>query len=418
MNRELNWAGNLEYGAARLHHPESIEGLQEIVARARHVKALGTRHSFNNIADTDADLVCLDRLPPVFDLDRERFRVTIDAGARYGRVARALHSHGFALPNLASLPHISVAGACATATHGSGDRNGCLATSVCGLEMVTANGDLARFSREQDADLFDGVVVALGALGVVTTLTLEVIPGFEVRQDVYTDLPVTALETCFDEIMSSAYSVSLFTNWRGDSVGQVWLKSARESDPGPSLFGAVRASDGIHPIVEMSAENCTAQMGVPGPWHERLPHFRMEFTPSCGEELQSEYLVPRTTAVEALRTVREIGDQIAPILLISEIRSIAADHLWLSPFHDRDSIAIHFTWRKNCPAVEALLPKTEEALAPFDARPHWGKLFTMQPNRIRALYPRMDDFRRLMRSMDPDGKFRNAFLDRYIVLPE
>ena len=413
-----NWAGNYIYRAAQFHQPETIEQIQELVLHNNKLKAQGTRHSFNDIADSPGDIISLEHFNKIIALDREQRTVTVEAGVRYGELAGWLHGEGYALHNLASLPHISIAGACATGTHGSGDRHGNLSTAVSALELVTANGDLILLSREKDEERFPGAVVGLGGLGVVTRLTLDISPTFEMRQDVYENLPLSELEAHLDELFSSAYSVSLFTDWQNSTFNQVWLKRhVLDNDPtkvDPQLFGATLAIKNLHPISSLSAENCTEQMGVQGPWYERLPHFRLDFTPSSGEELQSEYLVPRPHAFEALQAVDQLRDSIAPLLQISEIRSIAADDLWMSPSYHRDSIAIHFTWKKDWESVKNLLPRIEEQLAPFDARPHWAKLFTMSPTRVQSLYEKLPEFRQLLRHYDPNGKFRNAFLDQYI----
>jgi xylitol oxidase len=413
-----NWAGNYEYAATALHVPQSVEQIQELVARCDKVKALGTRHSFNTIADTDADMISLQHLNRVVALDRERLTLTVEAGARYGEISDYLHREGFALHNLASLPHISVAGACATATHGSGVANGNLATAVSALEIVTASGELITLSREHDGEQFLGAVIGLGGLGVVTKLTLDIQPTFNMRQNLYENLPLSQLETAFDAIMSSAYSVSLFTDWRDETINQIWLKRRIvDNELGvaqPTVFGATLATRNLHPIGDLSAENCTEQMGVPGAWHERLPHFRMNFTPSSGEELQSEYFVPRDTAYAALRAVNQIRDHIAPHLLISEIRTIAADNLWMSPCYKQDSVAIHFTWKRDWLAVSKVLQLIEDSLEQFNARPHWGKLFTLSPHRLQSRYEKLADFQQLLRHYDPHGKFHNAFLETYI----
>ena len=419
MAKSGNWAGNYTYRATHIHQPETVEQIQELVRRSERVKALGTRHSFSDIADSPGDLISLERFDKITALDRNQQTVTVEAGVRYGQLASWLHRKGYALHNLASLPHISVAGACATATHGSGDRHGNLATVVSAMEMVTGSGDLVKLSHEQNAEEFKGVVVGLGGFGVVTKLTLDISPTFEMRQDVYQNLPLAKLENHFDEITSSAYSVSLFTDWREASFNQVWLKRRVSGDvtlkTEPQLFGATLATSHLHPIATLSADNCTEQMGVGGPWFERLPHFRMDFTPSSGEELQSEYLIPRPHALTALRAVDQLRDRIAPLLQISEIRTIAADDLWMSPCYGQDCIGIHFTWKKVWEAVRNLLPVIEEQLYPFDARPHWAKLFTLSPERLQALYKKLPDFRKLLLHYDPQGKLRNAFLDRYIL---
>ena len=413
-----NWAGNYTYRAARLHQPKTIEQIQEIVSHSSKVKALGSRHSFNDIADSSEDLISLEHFDQVLELNRERRTVTIEGGVRYGQLSDWLHGEGYALHNLASLPHISVAGACATATHGSGDRHGNLATAVSAMEMVTGEGNIVFLSREHDRDRFEGMVVGLGGLGVITKLTLDISPTFNIRQDVYENMPLRQLEEHFDELSSSVYSISFFTDWRNAMINQVWLKRhvpeggalAAESQ----LFGATPALHNLHPIGMLSAENCTEQMGVPGPWHERLPHFRMNFTPSSGEELQSEYMVPRQYALAAFHAIDELREHITPILQISELRTIAADNLWMSPCYQQACVAIHFTWKMDWPAVSQVLPVIEERLAPFRARPHWGKLFTMRPEDLQARYAKLPEFRDLLRHYDPQGKFRNAFLDAYI----
>jgi xylitol oxidase len=397
--------------------PSSLAELQSLVARSSKVRALGSGHSFNDIADTPHTLVSLAEMPPVFEIDTGARTVTVDASLRYAEVGRRLHDRGYALANLASLPHISVAGSIATATHGSGDANANLSAAVSALEMVTADGDLVSLGRDQDA--FRGAVVALGALGVVVNVTLDIVPDFTMRQYVYEGLPFATLDEHFDDIVSSAYSVSLFTSWAGPVVDQVWIKrradQSGESPVDEDWFTARPADGPRHPVPGISAAPCTEQLGVPGPWHERLPHFRPDFTPSSGVELQSEYLVPRRHAVDALHAVDEVRDQVAPVLQISEIRTIAADDLWMSTAYGRDSVGIHFTWVKDMDAVLPVLGVLEKRLAPYDARPHWGKLFTTAPEVLRARYPRLADFHALVREYDPAGKFTNEFLARHLL---
>jgi xylitol oxidase len=410
-----NWAGNYQYSTDKLHPARSVEEVQKLVKQHAKIKVLGTRHCFNGIADSTANLLSLAPMDRVVELDAKARTVTVEAGMRYGHLCPYLHDKGFALHNLASLPHICIAGAIATATHGSGDKNGNLATAVAGLEIVTAAGEVLRLSREKDAKIFAGAVVNLGALGVVTKVTLDVQPTFEVRQDVYQDLPLAQLQDHFEEVLSAGYSVSLFTDWQHKRVNEVWLK--RRIDKGtsqeakPELYGAKRAAKNLHPILDLSAENCTEQMGVPGPWYERLPHFRMGFTPSSGKELQSEYFVPRKNAVEAILAVERLRDEISPHLQISELRTIDADSLWMSTCYQRASLAIHFTWKQDWDSVQKVLPRIEKELAPFKARPHWGKLFTIAPGELQKRYDRLPDFKRLVKEYDPQGKFRNDFLD-------
>ena len=416
--RLKNWAGNLEYSTDRLYAATSLQQIRDYVKKENKLKVLGTRHCFNNIADSKDSLLSLKPMNEVIAIDPVARTVTVAAGITYGQLCPYLDGKGFALHNLASLPHISVAGACTTATHGSGEKNGNLATAVSGLEIVTASGDTLKLSRERDGETFRGAVVGLGALGVITTVTLDIQPTYMMRQYVYENLPLSEVKDHFDAIESSAYSVSLFTDWQKKRINEVWIKSrveeGQEFKATPEFLGAKLATRNLHPISELSAENCTEQMGVPGPWYERLPHFRMGFTPSAGKELQSEYFVPRQHAVEAILAVERLRDQVGPHLLITEIRTIAADKLWMSPCYEQSCVTIHFTWKPDWPAVSKLLPVIQKELAPFDARPHWGKLFTTSPTTLKAIYKKMPDFIELSTKYDPHGKFRNEFLNRNI----
>ena len=405
-----NWAGNLTYGASALMVPTSVAELQDVVASARRIRPLGSRHSFNRIADTDAVQVSVAALPDPFSINGST--VTVGAGARYGEVVERLDKAGLALHNLASLPHISIAGAIATGTHGSGDGNGSLATAVAGIQIVSAVGELSNV-RRGDPD-FDARVVSLGLLGVVTQVTLDVEPTYEMRQHVYENLSWSAIGEHFDEITSCAYSVSMFTNWSDIGASSVWLKSRVGEPVRAGLYDATPATSGAHPLPALSAEFTTGQLGRPGPWWDRLPHFRLGFTPSNGEELQTEYLVPRTHTRDAIEAVRALAPQVQPLLLVSEIRTIAADTLWLSPSHDADCVALHFTWRQDIPGVAALLPALDDALAPFAARPHWGKLFETTSDRLHAAYPKLDQFRELANRSDPTGKFANELTQRWL----
>ncbi len=405
---EKNWAGNYTYKAEKLHRPTTIEQVQEIVAKASSVHVLGSRHSFNDIADSP-ELISLENLPADVHIDQKAQTVSLSGGVKYGNLAKILNAEGVALHNLASLPHISVAGATATATHGSGITNGNLATAVAGLELVTSTGEILRTSRG-DPD-FDGLVVGLGALGAVTRSTLDVQPTYEVKQRVFEGLSWKALYDHFDEITSCGYSVSVFTRW-GKTNEMVWVKS-RMDEPDRiegELFGAVAATVNRHPIFEHDPTACTPQLGHLGLWSDRLPHFRMDYTPSDGEEIQSEYLFPRRYAIEAIEAVHALADKMRPILLVSEIRRVAADQLWMSMNYEEDSVGIHFTWKREPDAVQKMVAQIEDVLAPFKARPHWGKVFNMKAEAIAPLYKHHSDFVRLAEQLDSRGAFRNTWL--------
>ncbi len=406
-----NWARSHAYRAARLARPLALLEVQELVAANERVRALGSGHSFTDLADTDGVLVVLDALPGHVSVDTARATATVSSGLLLGDVAEALHSRGWALPTLPSLPHITVAGAIATGSHGSGDRTGSLASLVCGLEVIGPDGELCSI-RAEEPD-FDGWVVSLGLLGIVTSVTLKVVPTYNVRQFVYTSLPWQVFLNDFDEVMASGYSVSVFTTWTGDAVNQVWIKTTATSESA-SLRSAVAAHVPMHMIPGQSSDAVTAQLGIEGPWHDRLPHFRRAFTPSSGEELQTEYLVPRRLAADALAHVRRLAPRFAPLLQIGEIRTVAGDRLWLSGAYNEDVVALHFTWKRAWQQVHDALPLLEEALLPLGARPHWGKCFVATRDKLEAQYPRLADFAALRRRSDPDGKFANAFTHRVL----
>ncbi len=413
QERLKNWSGNLTYSTDNVFYPNSVNEVQELVKKCNQLRSLGTRHCFNPIADSKYNLISSKEMNKVVELDTHTNTVTIEGGIKYGELSPWLHEKGFALHNLASLPHISVAGSITTATHGSGVTNGNLATAVKSLEIVTADGSIVHLTRDKDAQ-FPGAVVGLGALGVITKVGLAIQPTYMMRQHVFVNLPLTQLKEHFEKIVSAGYSVSLFMDWQTEYINEIWIKSkvdpANKYEPVPEFYGAKAATKNLHPIIAISAENCTGQMGVPGPWYERLPHFKMGFTPSSGKELQTEYFVPHHNAVDAILAVTRLGKQIGPSLFITEIRTIDADDLWMSPCRNQASVTIHFTWKPDWPAVRKLLPLIEKELEPFNARPHWGKLFTLSPKTLESRYEKLDDFKKLVSTYDPKGKFRNEFL--------
>lgn len=417
--RRTNWAENLTYQAEKLHEADTRQAVQLVIKNNDKLRALGTRHCFNDIADTPANQVSVLSQNQVFELDEEAMTVTVEAGMTYGQLGPWLHERGYALPNLASLPHISIAGACATATHGSGLKNGNLPSAVVAMQFIDGGGNYQNLSREKDGDKFAGAIVHLGSLGVLTRLTLKIEPTFEMVQHVYQDLPVSELENNFEAIMSAGYSVSLFTDWQSDKVNQVWIKSkVGEVSPQvgePEFYGAKLFDRKVHPILDHPAESCTEQMGIKGPWYERLPHFKLEFTPSSGKELQCEYFVPLRHAVAGYKAIQELNRELAPILMISEVRTIAADDFWMSPCYGQDCVAFHFTMKQDREYLDKLLPDIESALQELEGRPHWGKVFITPKARLEALYPKLPDFLALMREYDPNGKFINEYMRAHLV---
>lgn len=412
-----NWGQNIIYKAKNLEQPTSVEELQELMRRVGNKKGLGSTHSYNDIADSPMTQISLRKLNKMISIDETNSTVTIEGGIKYEELAPQLYENGFALHNLASLPQVTVAGACSTGTHGSGTGNGSLATVVREMEICKANGQLINLSRDNNPDIFDGAIVSLGGLGVITRMVLDIQPAYDARQDLFLDLPLETVVENFNEIMSSGYSVSLFTKWQNDLVDQVWVKRRLDQpidDLGIEFFGGKMCQRNIHPIIELSAESCTDQMGKVGPWYDRLPHFKINAMPSAWDELQSEVFVPIAHARDAMRAIAKLGDKILPYLYISEIRTIAADNLWMSQFYKRESVAFHFTWKSNWSEVQKLIPKIEVALAPFDVRPHWGKLYTINAKTIQESYEKFPDFVELLKTYDPDGRFRNDYLNRII----
>lgn len=416
MGIERNWAGNLTYRASSVARPGSVDELRTLFAQGGPVRMLGSRHCFNDIADTDGLLIALDRLPAVFEVSAERDAVRVSGGFRYGDLAPLLEAEGLALANLASLPHISVAGAVATGTHGSGDAIGSLASAVRGLTILTPSGETLALARGDDD--FDGAVVGLGALGAVLDVTLDVEPTYQVAQHVFEHPDWDAILADLAAVTGIGTSVSIFSTWqRTDIADQIWVKQrqpeAREAAR-ESLFerlGAEPAAGKRHPILGVDPQACTEQQGIAGPWFERLPHFRLDFTPSAGAEIQTEYLVPRGDAVAAIQAIRGLAGQISPLLLVNEIRTVRADDFWLSSSHGTDAVGIHFTWKPEEEAVRALLPVIEAALPPT-ARPHWGKVFTLDGAEVRSRYPRFDDFAALAARFDPERRLVNPYLER------
>lgn len=412
-----NWAESYRYTATRLHQPGSVAEAQELVANRTKIRAMGSRHSFNDLADSPGELITMTALAPQIEIDAEAGTATVNGSVTYGDLAVELDHAGFALHAMASLPHISVAGGIATATHGSGDRAQNLAAAVLAVEMITADGQLRTFTPADPE--FEGVIVGLGAVGVTTRVTMQIEPTYQMRQYVFNDVPWQTVLEGFDEVTALGESVSLFPAWDRDVVDSVWVKrrtDRADGGEGPAELAQYAATAHQHPVRAFDAEPCTPQLGEPGPWHERLPHFRMGFTPSAGREIQTEYLVPREAAVPAIRAAAELRDQVAGVLQISEVRTMAADQLWLSPAYGRDTVSIHFTMDLDPVAVRELLPVFAETFAAFDARPHWAKWFRADGRTLARLYPRMDDFRELAARMDPTGKFSNDYL-RALVLP-
>ena len=414
-----NWAGNIRFTPEVLHQPRSVADLQQLVSGAHRVRALGTGHSFNRIADTSGDLVSVRSLPEVIDIDASARTVRVGGGTRYGELGAALQASGLALSNTGSLPHISVAGAVATGTHGSGTANPVLGRGVRALSMVLASGDLVTVDRDSVGESFDGHVLALGRLGIVTELVLDVVPTFDIAQTVIVGVSDHAVGERLDAILSAAYSVSVFTTWAPDQ-SRIWVKALIE-DGAPAWatdppWDGRPAREPQHPVPGEPTGSATEQLGRPGPWIERLPHFRLDFVPSAGDELQSEFLLPRRDGPAAWAALLPMREALHEVLLVGEIRAIAADSMWLSPTGGQDSVAFHFTWIPDIARVGPVVAEVQRRLAAFDVRPHWGKVFSTPDEMLAARYPRLSDFRDLVRTYDPQGKLGNDLVDGWIGL--
>ena len=424
MTAELrNWSGTYQFTARAVVNARTVGEVQRAVTAGGRVRALGTRHSFNDLADNGATLVSVTGIAPDPVIDAAAGTVTAGAGMSYGALATWLQDRGWALGNLGSLPHISVGGATATGTHGSGSGNRILSAAIAGLEYVAAGGELRHAGRE-DPD-FAGLPVGLGAFGIVVRVTLDIEPAYLVRQDAYTGLAWDRVLADVDGVLGAAYSVSLFTDWSGESLRAAWVKRriAAAAAPGPAaargagedeapeeFFGA-RLEPGPVRFIDAPADNLTV-LGVAGPWSQRLPHFRLDSTPSNGDEIQSEYFVDRRQGAAALEAVRRRAAGITPLLMVSEIRSTAPDQLWLSGSYGRETMAIHFTWRNRPEQVDTALREVEAALEPFAARAHWGKVSHVNAAQVAERYPRLGDARALFERLDPDGRFGNRRLER------
>ena len=401
-----NWSKNVDFNDRSYLRPESLAELQELVRSNAKIRARGTAHCFNEIANTSSYAINLSRMPKTIEVNPASNSVTVAAGLKYGDLAPVLHQQGWGLNNLASLPHISIAGSISTGTHGSGMRNQNLANQVLALDLVTAEGELRHIDRTNPA--FNALVVGLGLGGIIYQYELKIEPTFEIRQVIYPDIPLDVLQRSFDQIMGTAYSVSYFTDWSTTQVGNLWCKFRNDEVIPESIGGCAKADKKFHPIPSVDPVACTEQLGAPGFWHERLSHFKLDFTPSVGEEIQTEFFVDRKDAAAAIEAVSKLGAEITPLLWITELRTIAADDLWLSGAYQRDTLAIHFTWKKD-DAIYPVIEKVEAALHPFNYRPHWGKVFTADAQYLKSVYPKMSEFQALMQALDPSKKFENTF---------
>ncbi len=407
---EHNWSKKVDFTSATLVEPTSVAEIQRTVSEATAIRTVGAGHSFNEIVATGGTLLSLAAMPRRFEIGADRRSVTVDAAMRYGELGPLLDERGLALANMASLPFFTVSGACATATHGSGDGNQGLAAAIRGLELVTADGDVITRNIDDHPDDLAAMSVGLGAFGVITAVTLAVEPRFDMAQAVDIGVPLSATVDRLDEVMADAYSVSLFTDWQDDTIGHVWRKYRLDHDPEPQRD---RLGLGGAKLDRPLTAYHTDQVMKPGPWFERLPHVLMSRPDRPEIQLQSEYFVARRHGPAAVTAMIEHADTMAPAMqtgVLAEIRTVAADHAWLSPFAE-DTLAIHISWDPDPALVEPVLPVIEDALAPFEPRPHWGKLHSMPSTQLRERYKNFGRWASAVATYDPSGVFRNGYLD-------
>jgi xylitol oxidase len=426
-----NWGGNFRFSTTDIRFPRSLDEVVDAVKEGapkstpggvgppvKHLRALGSRHSFSKIADTAEMLVSLSAMNRILAVNpgsaTEAPTITVEGGAIYTDVTPFVEFIGAAFHNQLTLSEVSVAGSINTGAHGTGITNGILATQVRSVELVLANGTVTTLRKGVDA-AFPAAVVGLGAFGVVTKVELEMQASYQMTQHVFLNLPFTTLTDQFDTIMSSAYTVQAWTDWSDPTnFNQVWVgdrdDDAADFSTAPAFYGATRAPAQVTPVAALPPTYVVPQ-GVAGPWNERLVCYRLGLSGFNGDEIQSEYILPITNAKAALEAIAALATQIAPLCYVSVVRTIAADDFWLSPAYGRDSVAIHFTWKPQLDAVVALLPTIESALAGLDAVPHWGKFFTMAPSVFLQRYDKLAEWKATAAAYDPSGRFRNAFLN-------
>jgi xylitol oxidase len=401
-----NWSSNVNFQEQEYLEPTNLDDLQDIVASQKFVRARGSAHSFNSIADSNNTIVSLEKMPQTIEIDEVKQNVKVSSFLKYGELVPTLHARGWALSNLASLPHISIAGSVSTATHGSGIFNKNLAAQVAAVEFIDSTGSIRHLS--EGSREYEAFVVGLGLTGIITNYWLKIEPSFNVKQIIYENVSDIELEKSFDEIMGTAYSVSFFTRWDSSNQGNLWCKFKENQYIPDIVSGAHQATKKLHPIPEVDPVAATEQFGVTGPWLERLAHFKLDFTPSVGDEIQSEFFVDRENAPAVIQKLRELSPKFRDMLWISELRTIAADNFWMSTASARDSVGFHFTWKKSNfdPKV---VKEIEENLVQFDYRPHWGKVFYAESRYLRSVYPKYSDFVEAVNLIDPNKKFSNQF---------
>lgn len=403
-----NWGGNLAFEQAEVVKPKTISELAEMV-RVNKVRPVGTLHSFSPIAKGEGLLMSTANLAIKPELDSDRSVVRFGAAMRFGELALFLEQNGFALRNMGSLPHISVAGAAATGTHGSGDKNQILSSSLTSFSYLNHEGELIKVEKQDP--LFEAFRLGLGAYGIWVEAELSIVPSFQIRQDIFLEIPWSYFLEDPSRLTSAGYSVSLFGKWGTSTISQTWVKSEVE-DPraGVPIAAIAPEQNSKRELADGVGDNLTEQGGKPGPWLHRLPHFRLDASPSAGNEIQTEYFFTRDKIAHAIEAVHSVAGKINPVLIISEIRSIAQDDAWLSPMRRGDSIALHFTWKNEPELVDIAVQELEKVLAPMEPIPHWGKVHHFTQSDLERAHPMLSKAREQFENADPSGKFSSDYL--------
>ncbi|CAE8614106.1 unnamed protein product [Polarella glacialis] len=373
--------------------------------------------------------------------------IRVGGGATFTQLVQKLSGSGLALQNVPALPQFTVAGAVATGTHGSSGvdpvtgkaKLGSQASQVISIEMVVADGSIMEFSRKQHGGVdgeFEGTVVSMGCLGVVVSLTLELVPDFIVRQRVYVQWPhpapswsYRAIIDNFEELLTSCDSFSAFVDWPTQQAGMLVLRDFVEPRSAPleamllpqEWHGGHLITEPLPPLLSAVDNAKPFRTTSQGPWHDVLFWYMEDleaFGPQAPEELQFEWFVPLAAARPALEVVAETARGWAGLALYCELRAVRRDDLWLSPstVDGCDSLAIAFGFDKHQEArAIAAAGSLEKQLGQFHARPHWGKLTSLSPIALRDLYgPALVKFKALCKKYDPPGKFRNRWANRFI----
>ena len=432
-----NWAKTVYYNHT-IHYPKTVEEIQHILQYHAKIRVLGSMHSFNNITKLPQEFngvyISMSNMNQVIKCCRGE-RVTIQPGITFGELGEYLHERNFGFHNMASLPHITVGGAISTGTHGAGVFNGNLASHVMQVKLISADGKLRTYRIGQDPE-FQHIPVSFGLAGIIVEIELDIVPDYDIQQCIYENLPFNTIKKSdYKTAFSSAYSFSIFTQWKNRKFTSIWAKyRLRKGRNGneesimidcPDMNKIKPSSNKVHPLPGGDTSFVSGGIGknYKEPGYVGLPHFLMEGVPSQGEELQSEYFVSShmfDVVIEVLFHHFEENPKLYDLLYVSEMRFVAGDKLTLSPQHVLgSSIGFHFTWKKEFDQVVDALKGIENVLKPYNALPHMGKLFTMTGRELEGKYGQRNlrAFQSFVAPLDPLKKFVNPFLQNLILLP-